>query len=245
MPKLKENEVPAYRLHKQSGQAIVTLNRKDVLLGKHGSAASKAEYRRLTAEWISTRGAPSSVTGDDLTISELIAAYWRMCKGHFRRADGSPTTALSVIKVALKPLRDLYGPTRAADFGPRGLEAVMHDMVKLGWVRNSINKHASTIRRMFKWAAKYDLVALPVYQKLQTAEGLERGRSDAAESEPVRPVLEAYVDAVLSRLSRQVQAMIQLQLLTGTRPGEVCVSFVEVQDRQGRQAGCRRRFLRQ
>jgi hypothetical protein len=41
--------VPAYRLHKQSGQAIVTLtdalgNRRDVLLGKYESPASRAEY---------------------------------------------------------------------------------------------------------------------------------------------------------------------------------------------------------
>ena len=40
MPALKENEVPSYRLHKQSGQEIVTLNGKDILLGTHGAAAS-------------------------------------------------------------------------------------------------------------------------------------------------------------------------------------------------------------
>jgi hypothetical protein len=33
MPKLKENQVSSYRLYKQSGQAIVTLNGRDVLLG--------------------------------------------------------------------------------------------------------------------------------------------------------------------------------------------------------------------
>jgi hypothetical protein len=52
MPKLKEGQLPSYRLHKQSGQAIVSLNGRDFLLGEHGSAASKQEYRRLTAEWL-------------------------------------------------------------------------------------------------------------------------------------------------------------------------------------------------
>src|SRR5580765_4044571 len=99
MPRLKDNEIPSYRLHKQSGQAVVTLNGKDVLLGKHGSAASKAEYRRLTAEWLSTRGAPPSVIRDDLTISELIIAYWRYAKSHFRKADGSVTSGLHVIQI--------------------------------------------------------------------------------------------------------------------------------------------------
>jgi hypothetical protein len=64
MPRLKDNQVPAYRLHRSSGQAVITLNGKDHLLGKHGSAASKAEYRRLTAEWIATRGMPPSSVGD-------------------------------------------------------------------------------------------------------------------------------------------------------------------------------------
>ena len=48
--------VPSYRLHKQSGQAVVTLrdslgNRRDVLLGKYGTAESRAEYARVIAEW--------------------------------------------------------------------------------------------------------------------------------------------------------------------------------------------------
>jgi len=41
MPRLKDNQVPSYRLHKQSGQAVVTLNGKD---GKHGSAPSKSDH---------------------------------------------------------------------------------------------------------------------------------------------------------------------------------------------------------
>ena len=51
MPKLKDNQVPSYRLHKQSGQAIVTLNGRDVLLGKHDTKASRDEYLRVTNEW--------------------------------------------------------------------------------------------------------------------------------------------------------------------------------------------------
>ncbi len=48
--------VPGYRLHKQSGQAVVTLpdglgNLRDCLLGTYGSKASRAEYARVIAEW--------------------------------------------------------------------------------------------------------------------------------------------------------------------------------------------------
>ena len=48
MPKLKANEIPSYRLHEQSGQAIVNFSGNDHPLGAYGSAASKAEYRCLT-----------------------------------------------------------------------------------------------------------------------------------------------------------------------------------------------------
>jgi hypothetical protein len=36
MPKLK-TKTPSYRLHKGSGQAVVTLSGKDIYLGVHGS----------------------------------------------------------------------------------------------------------------------------------------------------------------------------------------------------------------
>ncbi len=51
--------------------------------------------------------------------------------------------------------------------------------------------------------------------------GTEKDRCDARESEPVKPVPQEYVDAVQPYVSRQVWAMIQLQLLTAARPGEI------------------------
>ena len=42
MPRLNDR-LPKYRLHRRSGQAIVTLNRRDHYLGPHGSDASRAE----------------------------------------------------------------------------------------------------------------------------------------------------------------------------------------------------------
>jgi hypothetical protein len=43
------NMAASYRLHKYLGQAIVTLNARDFLLGPHGSRASKSKYNRLVA----------------------------------------------------------------------------------------------------------------------------------------------------------------------------------------------------
>lgn len=61
-----------------------------------------------------------------------------------------------------------------------------------------------------------------MYQALATVAGLQRGRSEARETEPIGPVPVADVVATLPHLTPTVRAMAQLQLLTGMRPGEVC-----------------------
>ena len=59
------------------------------------------------------------------------------------------------------------------------------------------------------------------YQGLRTLAGLRRGRTEARESEPVKPVDPAHVETTLPHLNRHTRAMVELQRLTGMRPGEV------------------------
>jgi len=66
-----------------------------------------------------------------------------------------------------------------------------------------------------------ELVPPTVHHGLQAVKGLSRGRSDARESDRVRPVPEAFVDAIETHVVPQVWAMVQLRRLTGMRPGEV------------------------
>ena len=57
---------PSYRLHKPSGQAVVTLNGKDFYLGKHGTPESRAEYDRFLAEWLAAGRQLTPVRPDGL-----------------------------------------------------------------------------------------------------------------------------------------------------------------------------------
>src|SRR3954463_8307391 len=104
----RQAHVPTYRRHKQSGQAIVTLtdgmgNRRDVLLGKHGTAASRAEYARVIGEWeASGRGLPACPASADLTMAELLVRFLRHAEQHYRRADGTPTNELHDYKFSLR-----------------------------------------------------------------------------------------------------------------------------------------------
>jgi integrase len=88
--------------------------------------------------------------------------------------------------------------------------------------RGYVNHHVNRIRHIFKWGGGNELVAASVVESLRCVDGLRFGKCEASETEPVRPVPDALVDAVLSHVAPQVKAMIELQRVTGMRSGEVC-----------------------
>jgi integrase len=232
MPKLLSS-IPSYRLHRQSGQAIVTLCGKDYLLGKHGTAASKAEYNRRVAEWIASGRRAPATPETDLNINELIKRYRVHTEAYYRGADGKPSREAENIRYALRPLRETYGATSARKFGPLALEAVREKMIEAGWSRKSINRQVDRIRQMFRWAVSKQLLPSSVYESLRALDGLRAGRSKAQESKPVQPINDAIVEATTPHLSNVVRAMVQLQRLTGTRPGEICSMKIGDIDRSG------------
>jgi len=222
MPANRTNRIPSYRLHKPSGQAVVTLNGKDFYLGKYDTPESRAEYERMLAEWLANgRTLPGGGAGGpaDITVAEVVAAHHTFAQGYY----GPDSPEHSRLRSALRPVLRLYGHTRAAEFGPMALKVVRNQFVEAGLSRNYINEMVETIKRVLRWAAESELVSPSVYHGVQAVAGLRRGRCDARESEPVHPVPDDLVDAVKPHVSRQVAAMIELQQLTGMRPGEAVI----------------------
>ena len=116
----RRKSVPAYRLHKNSNQAIVTLTdssgrRRDCYLGPYGSPESRQEYTRRIQEW-ETTGQRLPVDGangkSELTINELILAYWNWATARYVK-DGKPTSELDTVRQALRFVRELYSATVA------------------------------------------------------------------------------------------------------------------------------------
>ncbi len=223
------DRVPSYRRHKQSGQAVVTLpdgfgNRRDVLLGKYGTSASRKEYARVISEWEANgrRLPPKSAeaSAPDLSINELVLAYWKFAEDYygFGRRRGISFN----VKDALRILKELYGHTPAAEFGPLALKACRAAMLKKDWSRSYINAQVDKLRRVFRWAASEQLVPVTVWQALRTVEALRRGRTEARETKKVRPVAAEQVEATLPHMPLLVQVMVEFQRLTGCRPDEVC-----------------------
>jgi integrase len=224
----RSHHVPTYRRHKQSGQAIVTLpdglgGRRDILLGQYGTADSRHEYARVLAEWEAAgRCLAQTPAAKDLTCNELMLAYWRHAEGYYVK-NGKPTSQLARIKLAFKLLKRLYGHTQARHFGPLALKAVRAAMLEQGWCRGFTNQAIGCIKRLFKWGVENELCPTGVFHGLQAVAGLKKGRTEAREMEPIRPVADEHVDAVLPFVNRAVRAMIQVQRLTGMRPCEVVI----------------------
>lgn len=223
MPKLK-GRVPQYRKHKHSGQAVVTLCGQDHYLGPHGSEQSVREYDRLIAEWLAHERQPlisRRPAAERPTVNHVILAFWNHAKVHYRKTDGSATSELNCYQLALRPLRRLYGKVAAEEFGPAALKAVREHMISLGWTRRSINNQVRRIRHVFKWAAGEEMIDASIHAALTTVPPLQRGRCQARETSRIRPVPEALIEGVEPFVSPQVWALIQLQLHTGARPGEL------------------------
>ncbi|WP_254508940.1 tyrosine-type recombinase/integrase [Anatilimnocola floriformis] len=230
MPRKPHQAPPAYCLHKASGKAVVRINKQDHYIGLYGTPESHAEYERLIAEFrvaqeehLQQRDAEVAAAGFTLTLSQVLKRYRTFAQGYYVK-NGKPTKELVEMRYALRPLRKLYGNTLAREFGPLKLKAVRQHLVDgKELCRRVINHRIMRIKRFFKWAVSEELVPASVSHGLATVSGLRRGKTTAHEAPPVKPVADVWVDAILPYLSPQVAAMVQLQRLTGTRPGEVVI----------------------
>ncbi|MEM1107286.1 MAG: site-specific integrase [Planctomycetota bacterium] len=133
----------------------------------------------------------------------------------------------------LKLLCTRYGSTSANQFGPRRLKEVRAAMIGQGWKRGSINAAIRQIVAAFRWATSEELVSAEVHASLAAIPNLKSGEAGVEDGGRVLPVAISRINAVRPHLPRQVVAMIDLQLLTGMRPGEVVTMRLRELERVG------------
>jgi integrase len=237
-------KVPKYRRHKKN-YARVVLNGREVHLGVYGSPESKANYERVVSEWLqSGRKTPRpkrvatlkklrEEQGDDvLTITELCVKYFKYAKSYYTKA-GNPTSEVVGIQIVLRDLRKLYADTLVDEFGPAALRTVREELIRRDLARSTVNKQIGRMLRMFAWAVSEGLVKTETLVALRTVPGLKAGRCDVRETERVKPVTQNELDSIREYLNPVIGAMIDLQRLTGMRPGEVCQLRTIDLDRSG------------
>lgn len=219
-------------LHRSTGMAYFSLpdesgRRRRFYQGRYlrddgtPDPATLAKAARFVLAYRALGGPPSSDAVTGLTVAQLVERFLRFAEGYYGGPDSGQCEHFAGVG---KFLVALYGDVRAEEFGPLALRALRDKMVESGrWCRGGVNRNVQSVRRMFRWASSNELLPVAVFQALATVEGLHRGRTTAREGKRVAPVAHENVQAILPLVSRQVRAMIELQLLTGARPGEVAM----------------------
>jgi integrase len=208
---------PKYALHKATGQARVRINGKSIYLGPYGSEESRRRYDELVADMLKGR---LNVSSHKLTIAQLSIAFVKFARTYYVK-NGRITSEVSNIQTALRPLVKTHGRCLVAEFGPAKLKQARDLMIQNGIVRKSVNRGVGRIKRMFRWGVENEMVSPNILAAINAVPGLRFGRSAAVDAEPVKPVCPKYITAIQSKVNRFVWGMIQLQLTTGMRPGEV------------------------
>jgi integrase len=161
--------------------------------------------------------------GEVRIIPDLVRAYMVFAKEYYVDPEGANTSEVGYIERTLEVLLDCFPSLSVDEFGPLRLKEVREVMIDKKWCRKQVNQRISTIRRMFKWAVSEQILSPMILHGLQAVSGLKRGRTRAKESKRVLPVDERDVYAILAHTTPVVAAMIELQLLTGMRPTEMCL----------------------
>jgi len=234
-------KIPAYRLYRRTGAAVVTLSGKDFYLGKYGTPESREAYDRNVNEWLAqgrtlVDEAGTAGTADTrITVAEVLAAFMEDAQAVYKPTGGATVASeMHAYRQAVRIVRDLYASLPAAEFSPKKLLACREAMISAGWCRSNINRQCSRIKSLFGWAVAREMIPGEVTWALAAVKGIRKGSGNVRESKKVRPVPDAFVDAVEPFVSAQVWAMIQLQRMTGMRPGEVCILRASDIDMTGR-----------
>ena len=226
MPRTQKG-IPSYCLHRPSGKAVVRLNGRDHYLGPHDTEESRQAYDRVIAEWLASgrrvEHTHEVAVQPTLSVNEVLLAFVEFAERYYRDGDQVSKEVVN-FKLALRPVKQLYGHTSADQFGPLALKALRQHMIDVqDLCRKEVNKRIGRIKRVFKWAASEELISASIFDGLRTVEGLRVGRTTARENAPIKPVDDLTVEATLKFVSPQIKAMIQLQRMTGMRPGEVTI----------------------
>lgn len=236
---MPRTNIPSYRLHKPSGQAIVVLQGKMFYLGQYKSKASREKYNEIIADFLANGGKlPPTRSRNEITNQELAVRFLDWAKGYYVDESGKQTPTFLHCQLALSPLVRYYGLKPVSDFGPLSLDFLRDKWLKDGHIvkrmidgqavevredygRKTINRWVAIIKQAFKWGVSRELVDASIHQALAALESLQAGRTKAPEYEKVETVADEVVDRTLPELPPIVRDMVQIQRLGGLRPQDV------------------------
>jgi len=219
MPK---KSIPSYRLHRASGQAIVTLDGKMHYLGEYGSPESRKKCADLIKKYEDAgHRLPPTRDQAEITVEELVGKYLEYCEGYYLDPDGKPSQTYDRIRRVLVSVVEFYGQNAVSEFVPLSLVFLQELWVKKGVARLTANRFCAMVKRAFRWGVTRGLVPVEIWQALTAVENLQMNRTKAPEYKVVKSVKDAIIDRTLPHLPPIVRDMVQVQRLGGWRPQDV------------------------
>jgi len=158
----------------------------------------------------------------NLTVDDLCDEWARHCAVYYRDADGNQTSEVHNATLPMRRMRELLGREFVVDLVHRDMLRLRDAWIADGLARVTVNRNIWTVKKMLAWALDEALIPAVCKAELSQTGTLKRNRSEARETEPVRPVSDADVEAALAAMLPNTADMVRVHRLTGMRPGELC-----------------------
>ena len=156
------------------------------------------------------------------TLDEVVSGFLGHAETYYRRSDGTATREAANCEIALRSLRAKYGAAPIDDLTYQRVLSARDELIASGLNRTTINQRVGIWRRFAAWALENRLMEPATKVEIWALSPLKRGRSQAPEGEPVRPVRHLDVKRTIRFMPPNLQAMVKVQELCGARPAEVC-----------------------
>lgn len=207
---------------------IVPKTRKRIYFGPHGKHDTERKYDAWCSRLLADGAPPPTASPHCLSVQELARLYIQWAERHYVE-DGKPTKTFKLQEAAAYLIADLFADKLGKDVGPSWVETIQGYLLatpseRTGKprVRTGINDCVNRCRQVFRWWARREYIAPEKYAGLRAVESLKQGRDGVEESDPVEPVDQKHVNAVLPFMPPPLRAMVEVQRLSGMRPQDVC-----------------------
>lgn len=124
--------------------------------------------------------------------------------------------AINAIRQSFEPFLLMYADVDPDKLRPLQLRAARQFWIERGIVRTTIQSRLGIVRQAWRWGMSVELIRvhLPEIEKIRFGE--------AKDAERTTPVDLEIVQATIAAARPQMALMLNLLLLTGMRPGELC-----------------------
>jgi integrase len=225
-PKSKGPKLPTMGRH-SSGQARVTLNGKVHYLGAFGSLAAQQAYAELLAKWESNGRRPLDPTPDVEGIKPVREVFrlWLAqldASGRYQR-NGAPTSARRRLLGRVEKFLKMHGSMPAHRLTERQLVTYRDELERTTLTRSGINCSVAAVKQGIRWGFERGHFTRDCWLSCSAVAPLSRtvaGHRDRKKAK--RAPTPSEVEAVAVAASPIVAAMLRVQFLLGSRPGELC-----------------------